>query len=234
MKMPCGLSLAALDSTDVSKCRKWRNRYEIWKWCRQSDFISDIEQSNWFDRQSKDPSIKMYKILTHADDLNSFVGVCGLTSIDWVNRRAEFSLYIDPDKHKRGYGREALKLLLMHAFTNLNLNLVWGESFVGNPAIKMFVQLGFKPEGTRRQFYFKDGKYIDAYLVSLTAKEWREHGKPSAGSESVSNPKSGGVDRDAGDVLDISPIERKSQAPAKPRLKTVEKQGKEKASSDQR
>ena len=214
------ISLAALDSTDVDTCRKWRNRYEIWRWCRQSDFISDVEQADWFARQSADKSIKMYKILCDG----AMVGVCGLTSIDWINRRAEFSLYTDPDKHGHGYGKEALKILLIHAFTNLNLNLIWCESFDGNPAIKMFHEICFKFDGTRRQFYFKDGKYIDAHIASLTAEEWRNHGKP------CDNPRVAGPDEPTAESLDTPDVRKRGKA-AKPKLKVAEKSETETASN---
>lgn len=102
----------------------------------------------------------------------AMVGVCGLTSIDLHNRRAEFSLYIAPALHGQGFGRKGLELLLTHGFKNLGLNVIWGEVFDGNPAAKLFRRLGFVKEGTRREFYFRDGKFIDAHIVSLTAGEW--------------------------------------------------------------
>lgn len=98
-------------------------------------------------------------------------GVCGLTSIDRVNQRAEFSLYIAPGDQGQGVGEKALKTLCKHGFNNLNLNSIWGESYVGNPAIHMFEKIGFKPEGKRRQHYFRDGKFIDAHIFSLLRSE---------------------------------------------------------------
>ena len=57
---------------------------------------------------------------------------------------------------------------------NQNLNVIWGETFEGNHAYDMFLKLGMKHEGTRRQFYFKEGKHIDAHLVSITRQEFME------------------------------------------------------------
>jgi ribosomal-protein-alanine N-acetyltransferase len=96
------------------------------------------------------------------------LGVCGLTSMDLINRRAEFSLYIGPEFQGQGFGKNALKTLLAHGFRNYGLNRIWGESFEGNPAIAMFESLGFEPEGIRKEFYFKGGKFIDAYLFSIS------------------------------------------------------------------
>ena len=162
-----GVELRPLSMADAEVARLWRNDEAIWKWCRQNDLISHHQQMEWYKRQGSDPQIKMYSIYA----ANEFVGVCGLTSIDHVNSRAEFSLYIAPEHQRMGYARKALKCLLMHAFKNLGLNLVWGETFDGNPAAKMFEELGFKKEGTRREFYFKEGKRIDCHLYSILASE---------------------------------------------------------------
>jgi RimJ/RimL family protein N-acetyltransferase len=101
------------------------------------------------------------------------LGVCGLTSIDLYNRHAEFSLYIAPQLQGDGLGTRALKTLLAYGFKTLGLNSIWGETFQGNHALKMFEQMGFKIEGSRRDFYFRDGKYIDAVLVSMQASEFK-------------------------------------------------------------
>jgi ribosomal-protein-serine acetyltransferase len=164
-----GVGLLALDSHYATAARRWRNEPEIMNWCRQSDVISDKAQERWFLNQEQDPSVKMYAI-----EADCFVGVCGFTSIDRISRRAEFSLYIAPEHQRRGLARKALKTLFTHGFINQNLNLIWGESFDQNPAISLFLELGMKQEGTRRDFYFKNGKFIDAHLFSMLYDEWRD------------------------------------------------------------
>lgn len=164
-----GARLAPLEPRHLEQARVWRNDWVIWQWCRQSNVISEPDQSDWYDRQRKDSTIKMYAIYPREQE--RFSGVCGLTSIDALNRRAEFSLYIGPDMQGAGLGKEALKCLLHHGFGNLNLHIIWGETFDGNPAANVFEKLGFKKEGTRRDFYFKNGKYIDAHLFSVKNEE---------------------------------------------------------------
>ncbi len=167
-----GISLIALNSNwTANETIKWRNNYKIWKWCRQNDELIYDNHLEWFDKIRKDPTIKMYSIL----DLDeTYVGVCGLTDIDRVNQRAEFSLYIAPDFQRSGYATSALRTLLSHGFMNQNLNVIWGETFEGNPAYDLFLKIGMKHEGTRRQFYFKEGKHIDAHLISMTRSEFME------------------------------------------------------------
>jgi RimJ/RimL family protein N-acetyltransferase len=150
---------------------KWRNDYSIWKWCRQNDLLSYKSHAAWFDKIGDDPTIKMYSII---DFKGTCVGICGLTDIDRVNQRAEFSLYIGPEYQRLGHAKAALKTLLSHGFLNQNLNVIWGETFEGNHAFEMFLCLGMTHEGCRQDFYYKDGKFIDANLVSITKNQFME------------------------------------------------------------
>ena len=37
----------------------------------------------------------------------------------------------------------------------------------------LFKDVGFKEEGKRRDFYFKDGEFIDAHIISIKRKEFK-------------------------------------------------------------
>jgi len=151
--------------------REWRNNIEIRRWCRQNSVISAIEQENWLKNLHTNPTIKMFGIKSLD---NTLVGVCGLTSIDRVNQKAEFSLYIGPEHHGEGYGSHALYLLLQHGFDDQNLNRIWGESFEGNPAQNLFSKSGMRLEGTFKQSYFREGKFIDSMIWAMTREEFNE------------------------------------------------------------
>lgn len=157
---------------DAPSTFHWRNSDSIMKWCRQRDPLHWDDHLEWFDRQRTDPSIEMFGI--QQDDLG-FVGVAGLTDVDHVNKRAEFSLYIAPEHQKKGLGFKALSTLFEHGFSAYGLNIIWGETFEGNPAVVMFEKLGMKHDGVRREFYFKGGLYFDAHLYSITAEEWMDN-----------------------------------------------------------
>ena len=165
-------------ATDGDLTFAWRNNPEIYKWCRQVDVLHPEPHKRWYDNQQLDPTVSMYMIEASVGiDFNSRekiipVGVCGLTGIDLINRRAEFSLYIAPDSQGCGFGEMALRALVAKGFKAYGLNCIWGEAFDGNPAIKMFNRVGFKEEGKRREFYFRDGKFVDAVLFSLLRSEY--------------------------------------------------------------
>jgi len=152
--------------------RSWRNDPAVSKWCRQYTLIDELSHDKWLVSLPGNPTIKMYGIAM-ADNTRIAVGVCGLTSINRVNQSAEFSCYIAKQYQAKGYGRDALRTLLWHGFNHHNLNRIWGETFDGNPALKMFEAIGMQREGTLRQSYFRDGKFIDSHIVSILRGEFR-------------------------------------------------------------
>ena len=158
-----------ISAQNIEAMRIARNTPEVRRWCRQVGLISEIDQHEWFNDQNDDPTIRMFEVHNQGGE---FVGVAGLTSIDWINKRAEFSLYILPSYQLRGLACKALKTLFSHGFKDLNLNLIWGETFDKNPAAKVFKKIGMVKEGTRRDFYFKGGEYISAHLYSIRGSEW--------------------------------------------------------------
>jgi RimJ/RimL family protein N-acetyltransferase len=170
------LVLRRIKREDLKKMFDARNDLSIMKWCRQQTKLHWCHHLDWFKWQKTDPNTEMFAIVAQDPDSTNpktiIVGVCGLTGIDRTHRRAEFSLYIFPDMHQNGYGRESLEKLFQIGFESLNLNLIWGESFKGNPAISMFKDLGMTQEGIRRDFYYKNGKYIDAILYSIKESEF--------------------------------------------------------------
>lgn len=208
--MNINIELQPLERTDLARIRRWRNDWRVIAWSRQFDMLNEVEHERWFEKQATDPSLRMYKIVMKAGGTTEPVGVCGLSSLDWRNRRGEFSIYIGPEFHRKGLGRNALSVLLLHGFQNLGLNLIWGETFDGNPAAKLFESVGFKKEGTRRQFYLKEGKMIDAHLYSITAEEWHER-RTSKPESQPADPVGGPVAAEppvAGGTIDVVPIDR--------------------------
>lgn len=164
-----GVTLRRIESADLSAMFKWRNDLRIWQWCRQSSPLHWDNHISWFDRQSKDDRLSMFMVVKDS----KAVGVCGLTDIDLINRRAEFSLYIDPDCQKKGLGQASLKTLFCHGFRDLGLNRIWGETYDGNPAIFLFIRkLGMDLEGTRKEFYYRDGRFIDSHLIGINATKF--------------------------------------------------------------
>lgn len=154
---------------------EWRNYKSIYKWCRQNDMISRSHHERYWYLVDSAQDKKFWSIVDLRQEKT--IGCAGLTDIDYINRRAEFSLYIGKEYQGQGFAKPSLISLFDRGFDTLNLNLIWGECFDGNHAMKIFEDIGMTKEGRRRDFYFKEGRYIGATLYSVTREEWIEKRK---------------------------------------------------------
>lgn len=162
-----------LEARISKKARSWRNEPEINRWCRQYTDLTAYDHRAWLTSLREDRTLRMFTVVSRT---GTDVGVCGLTSINHVNQSAEFSLYIAPGQQGKGLGRAALETLITHGFGALNLHRIFGEVFDGNPAMALFEKIGFKREGTLRQSYFREGRFIDSHMVSILRSEWPSSG----------------------------------------------------------
>jgi len=102
------------------------------------------------------------------------VGEVVLMDIDTDNHSAglRIALFYDADFGK-GYGSEAMRLALKHAFETLKLHRVSLEVFAFNPrAIHVYEKVGFKREGVLRDALYWDSEYVDAIVMGILADEY--------------------------------------------------------------
>jgi RimJ/RimL family protein N-acetyltransferase len=165
-----GCRLGPLHLATLHDTYNWRNDPKIYRWCRQYEPLEWSNHQDWNAGLKNKSDIKMYSIL---DKDSTVVGVCGLTSIDLINRHAEFSIYVGGQYQGKNHGEAALKTLCAHGFNAIGLCHIYGETFDGNPASHLFEKVGFQKEGSRRSFYFREGKFIDAHLYSVLSYEFK-------------------------------------------------------------
>jgi len=110
------------------------------------------------------------------------IGNITLHSIDAQNSTGEIGILVgDPGARGQGYASEALRLLVHHAFQRLNLNKLTAGLIVGNRASqRLFEKAGFKLEGTLREQFYLDGKYLDGWRYGLLRREFLEGGPRGA------------------------------------------------------
>lgn len=104
--------------------------------------------------------------------------VIGTTELHrWKNRRAGtagvgIGIY-DPEYLGKGYGRDALKVLLDWAFRIQNYRRIWLDTLAKNErAVRCYLAVGFKQEGLLRQHEYHDGEYADVVTMGMLREEW--------------------------------------------------------------
>lgn len=131
----------------------------------------------WFDSICKDKtswtfSIIVNELKTHAH--GGVIGNCTLMGFHGKNRSATMGIAIGDAVHRgKGFGTEAIKLLMEFGFLEMNLNRIELQVLELNaPARKLYERLGFKLEGTLRQSLFREGRYWDTYIMSMLRSEY--------------------------------------------------------------
>lgn len=91
------------------------------------------------------------------------VGLVELVEINYIHRRAEFQIVVDPEHEGQGYAKQATLLAMRYAFSTLNLFKLYLIVDVQNrKAIHIYEQMGFIKEGDLLKEFFVDGHYHDA------------------------------------------------------------------------
>lgn len=102
------------------------------------------------------------------------IGSVGLHKMHKENRNAEMGIMIgDKDYWEKGYGKDAMRVMLDYAFKELRLHRVELGVYAYNPrAIHVYESLGFKREGIKRERTFYEGKFYDEIIMGMLAGEW--------------------------------------------------------------
>lgn len=99
------------------------------------------------------------------------IGEAVLNDLDEDNRSAGFRIALGaPRWFGRGYGTEATRAVLDHAFGTAGLHRVELEVFAFNPrAQRAYEKAGFVTEGRRRDALLWEGEWVDAIVMGCLA-----------------------------------------------------------------
>lgn len=170
------VQLTGLTKDDARPLSSWRNDAGFLRLLDAAAARPQSEEqlAKWIDDENKNERSYQFAIRRLDDDV--LLGQVGLESILWSHGVAWLSIEIGERANwGKGYGREALALVLGFAFRELNLHRVQLTVFSYNEhAIRLYESLGFRREGTYREFLARDGQRHDMYLYGLLRGEWEE------------------------------------------------------------
>ena len=136
--------------------------------------FNNIREREYIERLYKDDRNTNLGIVLKEDD--KLIGATGLEDISFPHRNAEMGIVIgNKDCWSKGYGTEALNLMMGYGFDQLNLHKIFLRVFCYNPrAIRAYEKVGFKREAVLREYAYMDGEYCDEYVMGILEDEWRE------------------------------------------------------------
>lgn len=136
--------------------------------------LARVNADKWFDemqeKQGKsgiDPGV--------FEPQGRVVGNIQITGIDWQNRAGNMGLgFAKPADRGKGYGTDAMRLLLRYGFANLGLHRLAANTLAFNEAArKLLTRCGFQEEGTNRDAFYHDGAWFDRIQYGLLEHEHR-------------------------------------------------------------
>ncbi|QAA30940.1 GNAT family N-acetyltransferase [Clostridium manihotivorum] len=129
------------------------------------------EEEEWIKSQ-KATSTGEYNFAIEDIETKKYIGGCGIQKVNWLARTATVGIMIgDKNYWGKGYGTDAMKVLLDFIFNNMNINKVKLSVFSFNTrAKKSYEKCGFVVEGVLKKELFKDGKYYDEIVMAAFRK----------------------------------------------------------------
>ena len=122
----------------------------------------------------EDKNMFYFTIRMREDD--RLIGKAVVEWIDWTNGNGYINLGIGAEEDRRkGYGSQALSMLLRYSYGELNLYRVTAVVPAYNEgATRLFQKFGFMEEIRRRKALHRDGEFWDLVSFGLLNSEWQE------------------------------------------------------------
>jgi RimJ/RimL family protein N-acetyltransferase len=170
----------AIEHDDLPTFVKWINDPDVRHGIGIYLPFSMADEADWFEAMQKRPAsehnlaIEVRELIPQGAENWKLIGSCGFFNNDQRNTSSEFGIMIgDKSYWDKGYGTEAVRLLVKHGFHTLNLNRIYLRVLENNPrAIRAYEKAGFTHEGRQRQADFRDGRYIDLLVMSMLRSEY--------------------------------------------------------------
>lgn len=168
--------LTAMSQADLPAMASWQQDDEFLRLmdAEPAHPLTEAQLGTWLEEQQKPSENFLFAIRPlNSDDLLGFVIV---GEILWSQGCGALTIGIGERANRgHGYGSEAIRLALRFAFNELNLRRMQLTVFDYNAnAIATYEKLGFRREGSFREFLVRDGEPHDMYLYGILQREWRE------------------------------------------------------------
>jgi len=166
--------LRPLAREDLVYLRKWSEDAEIRGLIGEVASMSKAESEKFLEKVRADPERAWFMVVVKEN--NKVIGEAGLLRMEHAWRTTDVSIIIgEKEEWGKGYGTEAILLLLNYAFRHLDFHrAAVGVVGFNERALRFWEKVGFRKEGVQRDGYYYDGKYHDFVLMSILEDEFRE------------------------------------------------------------
>ena len=151
----------------------WLNNYEVTRFLETGSFpTTTATLRNYLESIAKHPNNVMLAIIEKKT--NRHVGNVKLGNIHPLHRNADIGIMVgDKSVWGKGYGSEAMELMLEYGFKRLNLHkITLGVYADHDGAVRAYKKLGFAVEGTLKEQLFRDGAFRDKTVMGILKSDY--------------------------------------------------------------
>jgi len=125
----------------------------------------------WYDEKTKD---RVFPFAIRLLDGDRLIGLTDLEINDWPQREAWLAIGIGArDDWGRGYGTDAMRVLMRFAFAELNLERLTLNVFAYNErAVRSYLKAGFVVEGRLRERLRRGDQRYDMIFMGVLRNDW--------------------------------------------------------------
>ena len=172
--------LTAIRRDDMDTYKKWFTNTELMRFLSGSVAMPHTQERHerWFNHVTKDNDTYTFGIRLREDD--RLLGNCDIEIESQFSHHGWVGIFIgDPDDWGKGYGTEAMGVLVRFGFMELNLHRITLNVFAYNErGIKAYEKVGFVHEGTNREALYRDGTYHDVHIMGILRRDWMNKHHP--------------------------------------------------------
>jgi diamine N-acetyltransferase len=161
--------LRALEPEDLDFVHAIENDENIWEISNTQTPYSKFLIKQYLEHAHKDIfEVKQLRLVISSYK-NDTLGLIDLFDFDFKNNRAGIGVLVkEPKDRDKGFGKEALSLLINYCFTHLGLHQLYCNiSEENETSIKLFTKQGFKKIGLKKDWNYINGSYKNEYLFQL-------------------------------------------------------------------
>ncbi|KRG11372.1 spermidine N1-acetyltransferase [Lederbergia galactosidilytica] len=158
------VKLRPLERVDLEFVHKLNINANIMSYWFEEPYEAFVELQDLYDKHIHDQSERRFIVQKGTE----MVGLVELVEIDYIHRRTEFQIIIDPLHQGKGYAKSATFLAMDYAFSILNMyKLYLIVDKTNEKAIHIYKKLGFQFEGELIDEFFVEGEYHNAIRMCM-------------------------------------------------------------------
>ena len=166
------IRLKGFEHDYLEKLNDWMNDFELLKNIMRIEPSIKYFTQKWYEELHYDNKRKMFAIVCEGS--GEFIGCIGVNNINYIDRNAEYYVYIGNKKFEgQGFAFEATILFLKYLFNYLNLHKIYLNVREDNvKALNLYKKVGFNIEGTLIDEKYIGGKYINIMRMAILKGEF--------------------------------------------------------------